>query len=238
MRYAIHQPNFFPWLGYFDRIQKVDRFIFFDHVALPGGRSIVQRVRVLGPKEPVWLTLPIEKSGKLGQRICEARIRDAETSFASLLDKLRNYYRLSPYYREVIAFVETLFPKTESLSQYNGEVIESISKKLGFATEFFYSSSKPELLASESVRTEMILETCEAFGVQDYISGKGCLDFLEVEAFGEKGVALSFQEFDHPIFKQQKEEFHQGLSVLDALFCLGFEGTKEALECSLSTLSS
>jgi len=228
-RFAIHQPNFFPWLGYFDRIQKVDTFIFFDHVAMPGGRTIVQRVKVAGPKEPVWLTFPVEKSGNFGQRICEARIRNPQESFQAALDKLQNYYRRSPHYREVLAFLKTLSPQTDLLAAFNQSIIETISRKLGFTTRFVASSSSPQLMASGAIKTDMIVETCQAFGATDYISGRGCLEFLETELFEEEGITLSFQEFEHPTYRQATEPFVAGLSILDALFNLGFEGTSDAL---------
>jgi hypothetical protein len=226
---AIHQPNFFPWLGYFHRIAQVDRFVFFDHVAMPGGRSIVQRVKVVGPQGPTWLTMPVEKSGKLGQRICEVRLREPAKNFAQLLAKLQAYYRTSPHFEQVYTFVKEMPPETEFLGHYNRQVIEAISRKLGLSTQFVTSSSSGELMESKSVRTEMILQTCEAFGVQNYMSGKGCLEFLEKDAFETRGIALTFQEFHHPEYHQETGSFVSGLSLLDALFHVGFSGTKELI---------
>ncbi len=237
MRTAIHQPNFFPWLGYFHRIQEVDQFIFFDHVALPGGRTIVQRVKILAPQGPTWLTMPIEKSGLHGQRLCEARMRDSEVSFSTLFNKLRNYYVRAPFTRQVLPFLETLKPRTQFLGAYNRFVIEAISREIGLNTTFLVSSEKPELLASEALKTEMILETCASFEVTDYLSGKGCLEFLEVDAFAGQGIHLAFQEFHPPNYDQRTPEFVGGLSILDALFHLGFEGTAELLQ-SASTVAA
>ncbi|MBU4273943.1 MAG: WbqC family protein [Planctomycetes bacterium] len=64
MRIAIHQPNFFPWLGYFHRVSRVERWVFFDHVQVPRGKSWVSRNRILLAGTPAWLTIPIEKGGE------------------------------------------------------------------------------------------------------------------------------------------------------------------------------
>ena len=62
---GIHQPNFFPWLGIFQRIYDTDIFVFFDHVQVNRGRGWVSRNKVKNSGEASWLTLPTKKSGRL-----------------------------------------------------------------------------------------------------------------------------------------------------------------------------
>src|SRR4029078_5615477 len=77
---AIHQPNFFPWLGYFDKIRQSDIFIFLDAVDYrpPGeGRmgSWVNRVRLAIDGEARWVTCPVRRLA-MGTPILAAQIDD------------------------------------------------------------------------------------------------------------------------------------------------------------------
>jgi hypothetical protein len=228
--YAIHQPNFFPWLGYFDRIRQVDTFIFFDHVQREGGRTISQRVKVNGPKEPVWITMPLAKTGRLGERLCETEMQGPQENYSKILDKLRNYYRRAPYYRDTLQLLTDLTPTTHLLATYNRHVIETLAELLECNTTFTSCSDQPKLMESEARRTDMIVETCQAFGVARYMSGKGCLEFLDVDSFSQNEIDLQFQEFTHPTYVQSGgRDFQPGLSVIDTLFNLGVEGTRGIL---------
>jgi len=74
MRVAVHQPNFLPWLGFFHRLALVDRFVVFDHVQAMGGRTWLSRNRLLIGGQPRWLSLPVKKSGRLGQAVSEVEV--------------------------------------------------------------------------------------------------------------------------------------------------------------------
>jgi WbqC-like protein family len=65
---AIHQPNFFPWLGFFDKLARSDRFICLDNVQLPkGGSSWINRVKFFIAGEDRWVSAPIERKPGLSK---------------------------------------------------------------------------------------------------------------------------------------------------------------------------
>ena len=82
---AIHQPNFLPWMGYFAKIAAVDTFILFDSVAMSNGKTWTSRSQILVNGQPHWLTLPIKKSGRSGQRICEVELLDFVQNWRKIL---------------------------------------------------------------------------------------------------------------------------------------------------------
>jgi hypothetical protein len=58
---SIHQPNYLPWLAYFRKIADADRFVFFDNVQMPIGKSLVSRNRVKTAQGVRWLTVPTDR---------------------------------------------------------------------------------------------------------------------------------------------------------------------------------
>ena len=229
---AIHQPNFLPWMGYFAKIAAVDTFIFFDSVALSNGKTWTSRSQILVNGQPHWLTLPVKKSGRSGQRICEVELLDFAQNWRKILKTLRHTYGRARHFDAVFAFLET-FEKDNFtfLADFNCHFIEKTSHELGFKTQFIRASSKPELMQSEDVKTDYIIQTCQAFDIKNYVSGRGgSLSFLEKEKFEENGISVDYQGFTPIVYPQlNTTEFISGLSIIDFLMNCGWEETGKIL---------
>lgn len=229
---AIHQPNFLPWMGYFSKIAKVDTFIFFDSVAMSNGKTWTSRCQILVNGKEHWLTLPVRRSGRGGQRICEVELLDFAQNWRKTLKTLRHAYGRAAHFDAVFPFLETFETGNFTLlADFNAQFIEKTSAELGFKTQFLRSSAKPELMESSDLKTDYIIQTCEAFGVKNYVSGRGgSLLFLEKEKFEEAGINVDFQGFTPPNYAQlNTTNYISGLSIIDVLMCCGWSETKEMI---------
>lgn len=233
MRVAIHQPNFLPWLGIFHRIAQVDRFVFFDHIHAPTGKSWVYRNRILLNGAADWITIPIHRSGRSTQTIAEVEINYATNFPRKHLGTLAQAYRKSPCFAEMMSIVEGLYDaKPVRVVDFNGEFIRRVCARLGLATTFVHSSelerAHPEL--TDLRGNDLVLATCRAARAAHYVSGEGCLDFIRPDSFAAAGIDFHFQNFRHPQYPQVgAAPFVSHLSVLDAIANVGFEGVKSLL---------
>lgn len=233
MTTAIHQPNFFPWLGIFHRISLVDTFVFFDHVQAMGGKSWLSRNKILLNGEAIWLTIPIYKRDRLHQKITEVEI-NYETNFVRKhYGTLKQSYGKSPHYEEIMNFVKQIYEQEfQYLSDFNKAFIKNTCEKLELYPTFVTSTDIVNNFSdiTDTSGNELVLEICKNTKTNNYISGTGCLDFINPESFAKQGINFDFQSFKHPTYKQGfQKEFVSHLSILDALFHVGFEGTKNML---------
>ncbi|MBU2027138.1 MAG: WbqC family protein, partial [Proteobacteria bacterium] len=70
---AVHQPQYLPWLGYFDKIDRADVFVLLDTVQFKKNEW-QNRNRIKAAAGPQWLTVPV--TYKFPQRINEVGINN------------------------------------------------------------------------------------------------------------------------------------------------------------------
>jgi WbqC-like protein family len=225
---AIHQPNFFPWLGYFDKLARADVFILLDDVQFPKkGGTWVNRVRLLVNGKPSWVTVPVDRSYHGVREIREMRIDEQRPWRRKLLATLQASYGAAPHYETVSPLLSELIGNpTDALAQYNHASITALAQAIGLTTELVLSSS----LGVAGQATERLIELVEAVGGSRYLSGGGAAGYQEDELFAEAGVELVEQGFEPPIYPQLADAPVSGLSVIDALLNCGFQGTRRLLE--------
>lgn len=223
---AIHQPNFFPWLGYFDKIYRSDRFVFMDGVDYPK-RSWTNRVRIAVNGQAAWINCPVLREGK-PPKICDAQINnqkiDQNLNWREKISKtIECNYRKSACYNEVSEFIYSLINfQTEYLSEYNCNAVEQICKTLHIDTPFYKQTDLNTCNAS----TRLLIEITKKVDCSGYMCGGGAEGYQEDELFAEEGIDLIYQNFIEPQYERGGQNYIAGLSILDVLFHVGFEKTE------------
>jgi hypothetical protein len=214
---AIHQPNFFPWLGYFDKIRRADVFVLLDDVAYPragsgGMGSWCNRVRLSVQAEARWVTCPLRRM-PLGEPIRLAEIDDTQPWRAKLLRTLDANYRKAPQFSACMAMLEPLINAPGSnLAAFNIRAIKAIAAHLGLSTRFVSQSG----LSDSGSATERLISLVKAVGGSAYLSGDGAAGYQRDELFVETGIRLVKLNFHQQPYGDPSR-FIPGLSVIDYL---------------------
>ncbi len=214
---GIHQINYLPWLGYFNKLSQCDKFVFFDDVQLPLGKNYETRTSIKTPNGVLDLTIPILNKGE------KVLIKDARMADGWKKKHLKSIifsYQKSPYFNQYIGELEKIYSKdTNSFCEFGTEIIKLICKWLDIKTELVFSSQFPSELKGE----ERIIELIKKLGGTEYVSGtgSGSMRYAVPEHFKEAGIKLVWQEFIHPVYPQLWGEFKPNLSILDLIFNCG-----------------
>jgi hypothetical protein len=136
---AILQSNYIPWRGYFDLINLVDEFIFYDEVQFTKN-DWRNRNKILTNHGSKWLTLPV-RSRTLSQLIKDTKIEDKLWQ-KKHWDSIKQNYSKAKYFKQYKEIFETLYLDSNDkfLSEINCKFIKTINKILGIKTKLRWSS--------------------------------------------------------------------------------------------------
>lgn len=213
---AIHQPNFFPWLGYFDKIAKADHFIFLDAVDYPksgsGMGSWCNRVKLKVNKEPRWVGCPIKRvSGEL--KINDAIIDDGQPWRKKLLKTIEQNYGKAKHYNDVIPMLnELIHHQSENIATYNIHAVRTIAEQLGLSCKFHLQSE----LNVPGQSNELLINLVKAVDADVYLCGGGASGYQDDELFKNQGIHVQYQNFN-PEPYTNSDDHTLGLSVIDCL---------------------
>jgi len=215
---SVHQPQYIPWLGYFDKIAKSDGFVFLNEVQYKD-REFQNRNKIRTKTGWIWLTVPVVTKGLGRQKISEVRIDNSSAWQRKHSQSLKTCYGKTVFFERYFPFFENIYnTRFESLARLNTEIIKYILSELGLSGKLYQDTD----LDIHSQKTDRILEICRKLKADTYLSGSGGRQYLEEDKFRQAGVKLVYQEFTHPFYNQrvlsQEENFLPYMSVIDLLF--------------------
>jgi hypothetical protein len=216
---TIHQPEHLPWLGFFDKVRQADVFVMLNHVQFR--KNYYQnRNRIRAANGALWLTVPVLTKGNAGQAINEVQINNhgsprwKEKSWGSLVQ----HYRKAKYWPEHEGFFEQLYNADWTRL---GELNETIIRYLLAAFSIPANVARSSEMNVKGHRSDLLLDICRKVGASIYLSGVSGRDYLDEGKFADAGIAVHFQEFQHPIYRQLYEPFLPAMSAIDLLFNYG-----------------
>ena len=212
---TIHQPEHAPWLGFFDKAREADVLVLLDRTQFRKN-YFQNRNRIRGDRGAIWLTVPVLTKGRSTQPIDEVLIdertnpRWREKCWASL----SQHYQQAEWWAAHRPALEALYhTRWERLVDLNEAWITYLLNALSIRAKVMKASS----LSVDGERSELLLAICRELCAGTYLSGISGKDYLDLHAFDRAGIAVEFQEFHHPIYRQRYEPFVPCLSAADLL---------------------
>ncbi len=213
---CVHQPDFAPYLGFFDRLLHTDHFILLDNVQFIR-RGWQHRDRIKMREGSSWLTLSLQK-GDYHQTISDVRLAQDQRWKIKNLALLRQSYTKAPYFDLIYPQVEAIYyAGHKRLIDFNMAMLDMALRLLRIDVQMSFASAYP-VASSGSKR---LLELVLAVQGDNYLTGPGSRDYLDETLFAQSSVSVSWQDFKHPAYSQLYGNFEPMLSCLDLLFNCG-----------------
>jgi len=222
---AIHQPQYLPWLGYFDKIASADVFILLDNVQFKKNEW-QNRNKIRTAQGWQWLTVPVIHD--FGQRISQVKINDQVKWREAHFKALCLNYRRAPFYDLYIGQFREIYDRPwDDLGDINIFMVQKIVQWLGISTRILVASQ----YETTEHHTQRLIDLCRAAGADTYLSGADGKSYMDLDRFQEAGISLQVQDFHHPLYSQvwagkNSENFLSHMSVIDLLFNCGPESLK------------
>lgn len=212
MKLGIMQPYFMPYIGYFQLMKAVDKYVVYDDVNyIKGGWANRNHILINGEKEMFTVTLQKASQNKLFNEIV---IGD---DFKKLMKTLQMNYSRAINFDQTMVLMERIisFPNKQ-LAVFIANSFREILSYLSVETEILMSSEIPK---DNSLRgKDKIIQICEILGADTYYNAVGGKNLYEQEEFREHGITLNFVDSLPQVYSQlHTREFVSGLSMVDVL---------------------
>lgn len=227
---AIHQPNFFPWLGFFRKIKLSDIFVFLDGVSF-NRRSWQHRVKLLINGRASWVGCHLHRVPS-GTLISELEFSETRDWRRKMINQLRSNYCGTRFFNDYKECVEAMIMLPEKrLAAFNVANIKTLCRLLNLKTQFIMQSEMESVFDANYSGSQRNAAICGKLDADCYLSGDGAGEYERKIPYDQADIELRHSNFTlKPYTQYVTAEFVPGLSVLDAIFNLGASKTSSLLD--------
>jgi hypothetical protein len=217
-RVGMTQSNYIPWKGYFDYINSVDEFYFYDDVQYTK-QDWRNRNMIKTPAGIEWLSVPVGKKTR-NRLICEVELKQHDWQ-KSHWGKIRQSYQKAPFFKMYKEFFDDIYLGTiwTNLSDMNQSMTQKIASEiLGITTKF--GDSRAYNLSGE--KADRYIPMLKEIECTTYLSGPSAKDYLTPQMMQNEGIELEWMDYSgYPEYPQLYPPFEHSVSVLDLIFNTG-----------------
>lgn len=242
MKLGMNQPYLFPYLGFYQLVAAVDRFIVYDNLNyIQYGWINRNRFLVVGG-EPTYFNAVTDDSSP-NRKIRDIKLSSKSNWRRKLLNTFFLNYKKCPFFDETYALIEPIIRNaTDSLSQMATDSIVKVSRHLGIETQIVenplfddvearlesdqleeaFPSIKLTRPERKVFRVIAVCHLMKATCFRNAIGGQSLYDKVE---FRRNGIELEFLKSCDEPYPQTTATYHPGLSIIDVLMNCGRAGT-------------
>jgi WbqC-like protein family len=216
MKIAIMQPYIFPYIGYFQLINAVDKFIFYDDVGFIK-QGWINKNNILLNKNKHTFTIPVQNISSF-TNIKNTFISEKPTHWnTKLSETIKQAYKKAPYYDAVFPMVDEILRGcvNQSVGDVAAESIDSVLQYIGLKKTLVHSFERYH--NTHLKLAERVVDICHQEKADTYINAIGGQAFYTKEFFKEHDINLNFIKPNLTIYPQNTPEFVAGLSILDVM---------------------
>jgi hypothetical protein len=227
MKLAIMQPYFMPYIGYFQLLQAVDKFVLYDDVNFIN-RGWINRNNILVGGKAHMFTIPLENASQ-NKMIYEVGLSSDQSWRKKLLKTIAQSYQKAPYYPDIYPLLEGIFQsQTQTISDLCFQGLTTFCEYLQINTELVQTSRSYQ--NADLKGAERILSICKMEVAHQYINPIGGMELYDRNLFRQEGIDLKFIKSKPHTYPQFKNAFVPWLSILDVVMFNSVEDTRNLLK--------
>jgi len=222
---SIHQPNFFPWLGFFNKINSSDVFIFLTESKRSKNDKYLTRSLILNNDSKKYLSIPLGPKQKI---IKTLELPEGQKWRIDMLNILHASYSKSYFYEDVRGDIEELIMfDCQYFYEFSINVIYFFLKTLNIEKICFVDKDLDKKFGEANNR---LVNLCNEVNASKYLSGIGAKSYIDEDIFLKNGIDIIYQDYFPRPYKQLSNEFIPGLSIIDVLFNCGYYETEKLIK--------
>lgn len=221
------QPYLFPYLGYFQLLKAVDKFVYLDDVNFIK-KGWINRNRILINGEIHYFTVPLKNLSQ-NEKICNLQIDNNSKIFSKLMNTFSQAYARAVNKKTGLEVLEEVLQRSSgNIGDLSKSSVQVVLSYLGIEKEIVFSSKVYN--NSELRGQDRILDICRIESAGEYVNLPGGRLIYNQNDFAQRGMTISFVESFFPVYPQLSDTFVSGLSILDALMNCKKEQINEAID--------